>query len=229
MEISIVIPFKDEEKILKSSLEKVLDYFDNRNFEYEVILVDDGSIDGSVKGIKKLLERSNINLIRNKENKGKGAAIQRGVLKAKYPLVLFSDADLSTPIDEIEKLLFYISGNDIVIGSRALLNELVTESQSFYRIGIGRFGNFLVRKILGLNLKDTQCGFKLFREPGKLFKKMTCPKWSFDYEILYLAKKNGWKIKEVPVRWENYTDSKFRSIRDSLGCFIDLIKIKLKC
>lgn len=226
MKISIIIPFKDEEKILKDSLEYILNYFDNKNFEYEVVLVDDGSTDNSAKDIKNFLKRSNVNLVKHKKNMGKGEAIRSGVGKSKYPLVLFTDADLSTPIEEIEKLLHFIFENEIVIGSRALMKELIEPNQPFYRIAIGRFGNFLIRKFLTLEIKDTQCGFKLFREPKEIFKKMTCRGWSFDYEILYLAQKNNYKIKEVPVRWRNYKDSKFRPMRDSLACFIDLIKIK---
>ena len=145
---------------------------------------------------------------------------------ASYNLILFSDADLSTPIKELDRFLAEIKDYDIIIGSRALKNSKVEKHQPLYRELIGKIFNLLVRRITGLNLHDTQCGFKLFKNCRNIFEQQKIPGWSFDVELLYLAGKAGKKILEKPVTWINDERSKVNAVKDSYKMFMDLLKIR---
>jgi dolichyl-phosphate beta-glucosyltransferase len=229
MIVSVVIPFFNEARRLPETVASVLAYFKD-HAEFELILVDDGSMDRSVAEIEKHLSPS-VRLLRHEKNCGKGAAIQTGVLASRGELVLFIDADGSTPIRYFEDLRKAISGEvDIAIGSRALPNSIIDAYQGPVRIFIGKFGNLLLRAILGLRLRDTQCGFKLLKGDvaRTLFKDLAFPGWSFDFEILYKAKLAGYTVEEVAVQWKNAPGSKFRAVRDALLCTRDLFLIRLR-
>lgn len=226
MEISIIIPAYNEEKIIRKSISKVIEFLEHEKIEYELIVVDDCSTDRTGVIIKNFNSKKVI-LIKNKNNMGKGCAIKEGILNAKKDLILFSDADLSTPIKELSNLLKYIDDYDIVIGSRRIDGSLIKIKQPFYRTIPGRIFPILVNLMILRGIKDTQCGFKLFKRNAAkdIFQKQRIKGFCFDVEILYLAKKAGYKIKEVPITWNNSADSKVNIIADPIKMFIDLLKI----
>ena len=231
MDISIVVPAYNEEKRLGCTLGEIREHFLDKDCTYEVILVDDGSVDDTVSVARSsmLARESNLRIIKNDENKGKGYSVRRGIKDAVGKLILFMDADLSTPIGEIEKLKVYISeGFDIAIVSRSIPGSLVKVSQPKYRVLMGKTFNWMVRTILLKDFIDTQCGFKLLKRncAQSIFSEMKIDGFSFDVEMLYLAVKKGFKIKEVPVVWKNSKGSKVNPIYDSAKMFMDLLYIK---
>ena len=231
--ISIIIPAFNEEKRIAGSLEKLAAFLKTRKETFEVIVVDDASTDGTRKVAEKFANQiPNLRVIRLEKSpyEGKGLAVNKGVSVAKGDIVVFTDADFSTPIEEIDKLLEKIDeGFDIAIGSRALDRSLVKTKQSFVREFIGRVWNFLVQRIALPGIVDTQCGFKAFRlsSSKELFEKERIFDFGFDVELLYLARKKGLKIAEIPVIWNNHPESKVHPVKDSIAMFTDLFKIRL--
>lgn len=226
MHLSVVIPAYNEEKRIKPTLKKIVSYLEEKKWEYEIIVVDDGSQDQTSE-IVNFLSFPKIRLIRHPHNLGKGAAVRTGVLKARFPYILFTDADLSTPISEIEKFLPQINKYDILIGSRALKKSIIIRPQPFFKVWLGRLGNLLIRLFLSLKIQDTQCGFKLYKsEIKEIFKKIKILKWGFDFEVLFLAKKKGLTIQEIPIIWYNNPETKFKA-KDYFQTLIDLIKVRL--
>lgn len=229
--ISVIIPAYNEETRILPTLQRLLDYLNERFEEFEIIVVDDGSSDRTADITDQLRrEKSTIDLISYMPNKGKGHAIKRGVLASKHSLLLTCDADMSTPIEEIEKLIPYIKNNyDIAIGSRALQGSDIVIRQPWYREGMGKTFNLFVRTLVMGGIKDTQCGFKLFKGEvaRELFAKSLIKGFSFDVEILFLARKSGYKIKEVPVKWLNSPNSKVRLITDPIKMLLELLKIRI--
>jgi dolichyl-phosphate beta-glucosyltransferase len=224
--LSIIIPAYNEEKRIVKTLGGIRDFLKDK--DYEIIVVNDGSKDGTVKVVEEL-HNGRIQIINNPGNKGKGYSVKNGMLHAKGDLLLFSDADLSTPIEELEKLLPFVKeGYGVIIGSRAMKESDIKIHQPFYRELMGKFFNKIVRVLAVGGIKDTQCGFKLFtREAAdKIFKLQKLDGFSFDVELLYLAKKLGFKIKEVPIVWINDEETKVSSIKDSAKMFFDLFKIR---
>lgn len=227
--ISVIIPFYNEENRLPDTLERVLSFFDASGRDYEIILVNDGSTDGTVHSVYNYFDHETVQIIHHEYNAGKGAAIQTGVRHARGDYIFFTDADLSTPINEFARLFSELEkGKDLVIASRALRDSRIITTQPVYRQRIGRIGNVLIQKVLGLPFYDTQCGFKLFRGDvaRSLFDQLTIKRWGFDYEVLYLAYKEGYSILEIGVEWHDSQPSRFHPIKDSARCFFDLLKIK---
>jgi glycosyltransferase involved in cell wall biosynthesis len=196
---------------------------------YELIVVDDGSSDDTAPIVRK----SNIKglrLIQNPQNQGKGFTVRNGVLASSGSYVLFSDADLSAPIEELPKLLnIAVSENaDVVIGSRAIDRSYIEKHQSPFREIGGIAFNLMVRSFLGLGLHDTQCGFKLFnrKKSRRIFERLTTAGFGFDPELLFLAKRDGLKIREVPVRWSHAEGSKVHFMKHATVMFLDLVRIR---
>ncbi|MFA6492788.1 MAG: dolichyl-phosphate beta-glucosyltransferase [Patescibacteria group bacterium] len=213
MFLSVIIPAYNEEKRLPKTLKKVKEYLSTQKYEWEVLIVNDGSIDGTFKVSSDLIKDwKNFQLINNEENQGKGAVVKQGMLEAKGDWRLFMDADGSTDILEIEKLWPYIKDFEIVIGSRYLNKDSIKIKQPITRRIVSRLGNFLVRILLGIKSVDTQCGFKLFstKATEKIFPLQQIIRWGFDVEILAIAIKKGYKIKEVAVDWHDAEGSTVR-------------------
>lgn len=205
-ELSIIIPAYNEEKRLPRTLDRIRDYLKERGGTAEVIVVDDGSKDGTAQLVEaRRADWPELRLVKNPGNKGKGYSVRHGMLEATGKIVLFTDADLSAPIEEADKLLAALATHDLAIGSRAKDRALIEVHQPWTREAAGIIFNGIVRVILGLNIQDTQCGFKAFRrEKTKIiFEQQTIDRFGFDPELLFLAKRNGLTTAEVPVRWSN--------------------------
>ncbi len=217
-EISIVIPCYNEEERIFNTIKTISNYFNK--IRYEIIVIDDGSNDSTRKIISSI---KNIVINPKRYNRGKGFSIREGVLKSKGKKILITDADLSTPIDEYQKLDKFIDQFEIIIGSRGLKDSEV--QNNIFRILFGKIGNFLIRPIIK-NIKDTQCGFKLFnaKTAKHLFSLQTINGFGYDFEILFLAQKRGLKIKEVPIKWKSSNESKVNPI-DYPKTFIELMKV----
>ncbi len=230
--LSVVIPAYNEEQRLKESLPPALAYLAQQPYSWELIVVDDGSCDRTSEVVRELAGgRSNIRVLRNEPNRGKGYSIRRGMLEAHGEYRLFSDADFSTPIEEVEKLWKAVEeGYDVVIGSRGLAESQLIRRQNLLRETMGRVFNFLVQALLVPGIRDTQCGFKLFsaRAAQAVFPRQTLDGFSFDVEILYLARQSGFRVKEVPIRWINSPATKVSPLRDATKMFLDLLKLRLR-
>jgi glycosyltransferase involved in cell wall biosynthesis len=227
---SIVIPAYNEAQRVMTTLERVLAYADAQQWSLEVIVVDDGSRDNSADVISKFAERdSRVRLVRNPGNRGKGYSVRNGMMHAQGQVMLFTDADLSSPIEEASKLLTALAqGADVAIGSRWLRSELQTERQPLYRQLFSRLFNFALRLVLGLKFKDTQCGFKAFTAPAAnlLFSRQKIERWGFDPELLFLSNKLGLEVHEVPVAWAHDDRSKMSYFRDGLHMGWEMLKIR---
>jgi dolichyl-phosphate beta-glucosyltransferase len=232
MYLSVIIPAYNEARRLPKTLEEIDKYLSKQNYDYEIIVVSDGSKDRTAEIVKNLQGKiKNLRLIDNKENHGKGYAVRQGMLAASGQYRVFTDADNSTSIDQVEKIFpEFEKGTDIVIGSRDVKGAVLDPPQPWLRKVILGEGFKLFRKIIiGLwKIKDTQCGFKGFKKEvvEKVFQKCKIDRFAFDPEILVIAKKMGYKIKEIPVYWKNDPESKvnFKSI---IKMAIDLIQIRL--
>jgi glycosyltransferase involved in cell wall biosynthesis len=228
--LSIVIPAYNEELRLPATLQRIGEYAMQTGWEnYEILVVDDGSKDQTVTVAERIgRELPAIRVVRNPGNRGKGYAVKNGMLVAAGEWRLFTDADLSTPIEEIEKLLAVgKAGTSVVIGSRALNRELVGVHQSGFREAAGKAFNFLMRRVLGLPLGDTQCGFKLYSAEAaeQVFPRQRLERFGFDAEALFIANLHGFKIGEVPVRWNNVDGTKV-SLWNGAQPFLDLFTIR---
>lgn len=229
--ISVVIHAFNEADRLPPTIRKIWEYL-NKNFnKFEIIVVDDGSRDSTASEVESLIKTmKGIKLLRNNTNIGKGCSVKTGVLASSGNIILITDADLSTPIEELEKLAEWVNrGFDIVIGSRGLKDSDIAIRQPWYREKMGKIFNLLVRAVIIGDFKDTQCGFKLFRGSvaKEVFKKSIINGFSFDVEILSIASRSGFSIKEVPVRWLNSPHSTVSIFRDPLIMFFDLVRIRL--
>jgi len=227
---SIIIPAYNEGARLDATLNKVLRYIAQQKWDAEVLVVNDGSRDNTVEIVQEHMQKNSmLRLIENPGNRGKGYSVRNGMMHARGEVLLFSDADLSSPIEEAPKLLAGIAGGaDIVIGSRWMQSELQTQRQPLYRQFFGRIFNLLLRLILGLKFKDTQCGFKVFtrRAAQAIFPQQKIERWGFDPELLYLAKKYGFKVVEVPVAWAHSAGTRISPLRDGTRMVIEMLKIR---
>jgi glycosyltransferase involved in cell wall biosynthesis len=232
--ISIIIPAYNEEKRLPSTLERILAYLDATEWPFsEIIVVNDGSSDGtSVVATRFAHSRPNakIKVLENPGNRGKGYSVRHGMLEAGGEWALFTDADLSAPIEELEKLWAAAgkSGATVVIGSRALNRALIGVHQSVFREYGGRAFNLVLRLVTGLPFWDTQCGFKLFagKAAQEIFRRQRAEGFGFDAEILFIARHLGNRILEVPVRWDHVEGTKMRLFSDTLRMMLDLLAVR---
>lgn len=227
--LSIIIPAYNEEKRLPGTLDFILAFLRKQTYEAEIIVCDDGSRDRTVKIAAEKLRFSASQVLVSPRNVGKGDAVRRGMLAAKGQYLLITDADLSTPIEEVRRFLRYLeAGDDIVIGSRALEDSKIEIRQGFHREMMGRIYNLIARVLSFKGIMDSQCGFKCFKSQAarELFALQKINGFSFDAEILFLAQKKGYKIREEPVVWRNSSQSRVQLIKDPLAMFFDLIKIR---
>lgn len=228
-DLSIVVPSFNEELRLPATLEKIANYVRDKRPNTEVLVVDDGSTDRTAAVAE--CWRDRIPLLRvlsNGRNRGKGFSVRHGSLVARGTVVLFTDADLSSPIEEGEKLFDALKTYDVAIGSRAVDRSLIEVHESVFREMAGIIFNRIVRTILRLPFVDTQCGFKAFRRERCriIFEQQTIERFGFDPELLYLARHHGLSIKEVPVRWAHSPATKVSMMRDSVQMFLDVFVIR---
>ena len=227
---SVVIPAYNEEKRLPTYLREIITYFDRRGESYEVIVVDDGSQDGTGSMVERFRANTpSVRLIKLMENRGKGCAVRTGMLAARGTLRLFTDADGATPIRELERLEWSIAdGADIAVGSRTVRDSTRTVQARAFRKMSGWIFNVIVRSLGVTDVTDTQCGFKLFRAPVALalFSTLRCDGFSFDVELLFLSQRWKYHTIEVPVHWTDQASSKVRVVRDGLRMLRDIWKIR---
>jgi dolichyl-phosphate beta-glucosyltransferase len=227
--LSIVVPAYNEETRFQYKLPHVQEYL-NRNFNsYEIIYVDDGSTDGTFQALTAFAKTfPQMRVLRLEKNQGKGKAVRTGIENASGQIILFSDADFSTPIEDIQDLLTYIKkGFDIAIGSRGVTGSKIEIRQPLLRELTGKVGNAIVQTLLLLPFQDTQCGFKMFRADAikTILPVLTIDGFAFDMEILAVAVARGFKIAEVPVVWRNVLESKVH-LHHTIHVFWDLLKIR---
>jgi dolichyl-phosphate beta-glucosyltransferase len=227
---SIVIPAYNESARIAATLDQVQLYLKECGWHAEIVVVNDGSTDDTVKIVQSYIQKSSaLRLLENPGNRGKGYSVRNGMLHANGNLLLFSDADLSSPIEESAKLFRALrNGADLAIGSRWLQSELQTDRQPLYRQLFGRVFNLMLRLILGLKFKDTQCGFKAFTRQAaqKIFPFQKIERWGFDPELLFLANRFHMNIAEVPVAWGHRSGTRINPLRDGLHMFLEMLAIR---
>jgi len=227
---SIVIPAYNEAIRIEATLDRVLAYVYAQKWNAEILVVDDGSQDATREIILRYAAaHPMLRLVENPGNRGKGFSVRNGVLHSKGELIVFTDADLASPIEESAKLLAALEGGaDVAIGSRWLDTSLQTRRQPFYRRVLGRIFNLALRVILGMNFKDTQCGFKAFKRTAAqaVFPLQIIERWGFDPEIVFLAQRLGFRVEEVAVKWAHQENTKISPIKDGLRMFTELLTIR---
>ena len=227
---SIVIPAYNEAARISPTLEKVLAHASQQGWQAEIIVVNDGSRDNTAEIVRGWARRNPaVKLVENPGNRGKGYSVRNGMLHAQGDILLFSDADLSSPIYEAGKLFAALeNGADMAIGSRWLNRALQTEKQPLHRQLFGRIFNLLLRIVLNLKQKDTQCGFKAFTRPtaDAIFPRQRIERWGFDPELLFLAQRLRFRVAEVPVEWAHDERSKINPIKDGIKMFFEMLKVR---
>jgi dolichyl-phosphate beta-glucosyltransferase len=232
MDISVIIPAFNEENRITKTLEEAYTYLSSRQFKFEIIVVNDGSVDGTVNVIISFAKsHPGVRLISLTKNQGKGAAVREGILASNAELVLFTDADGSTSIKELERLEAALknSAADVAVGSRALKSEETSIRARIFRKILGRVFNLAVNILAVPKIKDTQCGFKLFKKEvaKKLFYEQRFPRFSFDLEVLWKANRLGYKVVEVPVNWTHVSGSKVNVFKDGIRMLLDAFKLSI--
>jgi len=227
---SIVIPAYNESARLGATLEKVLAYVHAQGWSAEIIVVNDGSRDNTAEIVRSFAGKDPaLRLVENPGNRGKGYSVQNGMLHARGRVALFSDADLSSPIEEAPKLFDALEkGADVAIGSRWLRAETQTQRQPLHRQLFGRIFNLVLRLTLGLQFADTQCGFKAFKQPAvqAIFPLQKIERWGFDPEILFLARKLKFKVQEVPVAWAHREGTSINPLVDGSRMVMEMLRIR---
>ena len=231
VKLSIVIPAYNEEARLGPTLEAICAYLASAGRSHEIIVVDDGSQDGTAELVRQWqASHPVIRLIRNEGNRGKGYSVRCGALAARGQVVLFADADNSTPIEQAEQLVARLEeGYDIAIGSRGLPESDLAVRQPVYREQMGKLFGRLMRLLTGLPFRDSQCGFKAFKRDvvQRLFPLLTVDRFAFDTELLFVAvKRFGYRVAEVPVRWVNSPDTRLNALTDSARMLWDLLRVR---
>jgi dolichyl-phosphate beta-glucosyltransferase len=231
--LSLVIPAYNDSDVIESTLVEVLRFLADRQVEAEVIVVDDGSTDGTPGMVERIFEETpqklDLRLLRLGRNQGKGAAVRAGMLAAQGEVLLFTDSDLSTPIEELDRVQKKLDeGYDVVIGSRALPDSRVEVHQNLLRERAGKTFNLFVQLLVLRGFRDTQCGFKCFRREAArtIFERQRCRGFEFDVELLCLAREQRYRIAELPVVWRNNPRSHVRFLRDSTKMFFGLLEIR---
>ncbi len=228
--ISIVVPAYNEADYIGTAISKISEYLDTRDIEGEIIVVDDGSSDKTQRACEEIAsQNSRVRCLAHEINRGKGQAVRTGVGASRGDIVLFTDADLSTPVEEIDGLLGAFEANcDIVIGSRHLPGAEIRTPQPFMRRFMGDWFRWIARSMLNLNVSDITCGFKAFRADAArdVFERSTISGWAFDAELLVIANELGLTIREVPIVWEDCRDSRVRPISNAIEALRQLYAIR---
>jgi glycosyltransferase involved in cell wall biosynthesis len=228
--LSIVIPAFNESARIEDALARVMSCVAERSWDAEVVVVDDGSKDNTAEIVHQWMVRHpRLHLVQNPGNKGKGYSVRNGLLQAAGDIVMFTDADLSAPMEEAERLIAAIEdGADVAIGSRWMDRTRQTIHQPLYRQFFGRCFNWITRTVMGLPFKDTQCGFKAFKRPAAqvIFRLQTIERWGFDPEILFIARKLKYVIREVPVTWGHDERSRMSYLKDGMKMLEDMARIR---
>ncbi len=227
MDLSVVIPAFNESLRLGPTLQRVVDYLSQKGLSYEVLVVDDGSTDATGEVALAFAPRG-VRLLRQEVNRGKGAVVRIGALASQGKAVLLLDADLSTPIEDLERLLPRLPEAELVLGSRAVEGSDILQHQPFYREMMGRTFNFIIQ-ILGVRgLRDTQCGFKLLdgEVARRLFAELRIQRFAYDVELVWLAQRRGYRVVEVGVRWTDSPASKVNPLTDSVRMFWDVLALR---
>jgi glycosyltransferase involved in cell wall biosynthesis len=231
LDLSIVVPAYNEEHRLPKTLDSIVAYLQTRPYRAEIVVVDDGSSDRTAEVVRAYGQKyPELRRLSNGRNRGKGFSVRHGMLEAGGEIALFTDADLSTPIEEADKLLAAVreQGYDAAIGSRAVDRTLIEVHQPAIREQAGIFFNRFARWIMGVEFSDTQCGFKAFRRDRMraIFEQQRIERFGFDPEILFLAKRNGLRVAEVPVRWSHDSATKVNVLADGIRMFFELLLIR---
>ena len=228
IKLSLLIPAYNEEKIIESTLEKVLKFLSKKKYSWEVIVIDDGSSDQTSLKAKKF-NNEKVLVVRYEINRGKGGALKEGVNKARGDYIIFSDADLSVDIGKVDGVLNALKKSDVVIGSRRIQGAKILVHQPILREFMGRGYTHLTKLVTGVNLADFTCGFKGFRKNAAkyIFKKTLINRWAYDSEILFLAKKFKYKLTEIPVEWKNREDTRVVLKTVIIESLKDLLSISL--
>ncbi|GGA64132.1 glycosyl transferase [Edaphobacter acidisoli] len=229
-QLSIVIPAYNESARIDEALERVLGCVTEQGWDAEVLVVDDGSKDDTAAIVQRWMnDHPRLHLIQNPGNRGKGYSVRNGLLQAAGDIVMFTDADLSAPMEEANLLFAALNnGADVAIGSRWLDRARQTIHQPLYRQFFGRCFNWITRTVMGLPFKDTQCGFKAFKRPAAqvIFRLQTIERWGFDPEILFIARKLKYVIREVPVTWGHDERSRISYLKDGMKMLEDMARIR---
>jgi dolichyl-phosphate beta-glucosyltransferase len=229
--ISCVVPVFNEARCLEQNLATVHRFLtEHFGKAFEIVCVDDCSVDASPEILARLQKPLGLVLARNPQNLGKGGAVKHGISLTRGEQVFFTDADLSTPLAELLRFIPFLDhGHDVVIGNRKSPDARIKRYQPRYRVIMGLGYTKLVNFVMGLNVSDYTCGFKCFRGDAarNIFARARIAGWSFDVELLYLASRLGYKLKEVPVTWEDHPETKVRIVKDTLRSFTELVKIRL--
>jgi len=226
--LSLILPAYNEEGIIKETLNRILNFLSEKKYTWEIIVVDDGSSDRT-GGIVRSYKGKGVTLATLKVNRGKGAAIRAGVEKSKGKFIIFSDADLSVSIKNVDQFLKGLKKNDVVIGSRRVLGAQIVIHQPWLRENLGRGYTQLTRLVTGVKISDFTCGFKGFKRAAalKIFKRTLIDRWAYDSEILFVAKKLGYEIAEIPIAWKNREDTRVNLADAIITSFIDLLKVRV--
>ena len=233
-DLSVVIPAYNEATRIRGTLESLCTYLATWPGRSEIVLVDDGSLDGTAELARKILGGSPVShrVLTGRANRGKGYTVREGALAARHPWTLISDADLSTPIEEVERLFAAArrDGLDLVAGSRGLPESRIGVQQAWVRRNMGRTFNRIVRLVTGLSMRDTQCGFKLWRTERlrPIFEKLTVDGFAWDVEMLIAARRAGLPMREIPVQWNNAPGSKVSIMTDALHMLWDVVRVRLR-
>lgn len=225
--ISVVVPAYNEASRIAATVGTIRAFLQSLGEPFEIIVVDDGSVDGTREALAAI---DGVRAISYQPNRGKGYAVRQGMIASRGELVAFTDVDLSAPIDELPKLIASLdAGADVAIGSRAMRGSMLGVHQPLYRELGGKTLNLLIRLLAVRGIHDTQCGFKLFRGDlaRRIFPKCIVDGWGFDIEVLRLAKKSGCSVAEIPVRWSHSADSRIRPFRAGLQVLRDILRIRL--
>lgn len=228
--LSVVVPAYNEAERIGPSLDRMLTWLADNVRDFEIVVVDDGSTDQTTEVIaRRMLHSHRLRILRNAVNSGKGWSVRRGMLEAEGDHILMTDADLSTPIEELQQLAPHVSKHDIVIGSRATAGSRILRHQPLYREWMGKVFNRMVQAVVLPGISDTQCGFKLFRREAAqaVFSRVTTPGFGFDVEALFIARRMGLTIAEVPVVWIDDPATRVSPLRDASRMALDLVRIRL--